>query len=190
MNRELPSSASLLLDHAAEETAPDEETTSLFHSFASRLKRWLGRRFGDGVAQDATQEAFLRYHRAHHVGTRIKNPKAWLARVARHVAIDQTRRSTLDRSSATTIALVVGGAQPPAHATPEEIFWRRQRVERLKQEIAALSDLERTCLFARAEGQTFSQIGHMVHMDFRRVAELADRVIKKLKAACDADPSL
>lgn len=189
MSRELPSSFSLLLDNVNEETTPDEETTSLFHTFASRLKRWLGRRFGDGVAQDATQEAFLRLHRAHNLGTHIKNPKAWLARVARHVAIDQTRRSTLDRSSASTIALVVGAGQPDGHETPEEIFWRRQRVEKLKQEIAKLSDLERTCLFARAEGQTFSQIGKSVAMDFRRVAELVDRVIKKLRAACDADPT-
>src|ERR1044071_4016006 len=47
-----------------------------------------------GVAQDAVQEAFLRYFTERRCGRVIGNPQAWLYQVVRHFLLDRIRRSS------------------------------------------------------------------------------------------------
>jgi RNA polymerase sigma-70 factor (ECF subfamily) len=183
MSRDLPSPFSLSLGatETDERASFDEETTTLFRTFSSRLLWFLRRRFGEGVARDATQEAFLRLHRARRDGTHIDNPKSWLARVARHVAIDQVRRSRFDVPLTGEVAQSVDKCGKPID-TPEQICSHQQRLTRIKHEVSRLTDVERTCLRLRAEGRTYQAIASEVGMDYRRVAELLHRVTKKLAA--------
>jgi RNA polymerase sigma factor (sigma-70 family) len=183
MSGDLPSPFSLSLGATDDRASFDEETTTLFRAFSSRLIWFLRRRFGEQVAQDATQEAFMRLHRARRGGTRIDYPKTWVSSVAVNAAIDQTRRSRLNVPLTVEIEVVRSVAAYEPIDTAEQRCWQQQRLARLKQEISQLSDVERTCLFMRAKGSTYEAIGVQVSLDYRRVAELVGRVIKKLRAS-------
>lgn len=179
MSRDLSPAVWSLLDTTDERASPDEETSALFRASSPRVLSFLRRRFTDEVAEDATQEAFLRLHRVRRGGTRIDNPEAWLARVAKHVAIDQLRHARHDVPlTGAAIDAVEASGQPID--TPEQRCWRLQRLELLRHEIGKLSDIERTCLRLRTEGMTFQRIAAQVGMDYRRVAELVARLLKRL----------
>ena len=56
------------------------------------LLRYVARRFGPELAEDAVQEALLSAHRALIGGTRPADVRAWLSTIAWRRALDLTRR--------------------------------------------------------------------------------------------------
>lgn len=102
-------------------------------------------------AEDATQETFLRAYR------RIQTFQGgdfvgWLMRIARNVCIDEWRRSSLDP--------VTGSSELTETATPTTLdssFDVRERVERIWQEMNALSPEQRRCLELKIEGCTYEE---------------------------------
>lgn len=72
------------------ETEDDLQLGSIYRNHRHWLIAFLMRRFGRDVAEDLAQDAFLRAAQA---GTRIRNPRAFLAQVALSAGHDQHRRS-------------------------------------------------------------------------------------------------
>jgi RNA polymerase sigma-70 factor (ECF subfamily) len=68
----------------------------LFRQYEEPICSYLARLTGDlGRAQDLTQETFMRAYKALSNGERWENPRAWLYRVASHLATDDYRRRKL-----------------------------------------------------------------------------------------------
>jgi RNA polymerase sigma factor (sigma-70 family) len=65
--------------------------------------------------------------------------------------------------------------------SPEDTLAERRRRAALTQAVRGLTDLERQCLYARAEGLTLREIGEVVNMDLRRVAEVVARSVRTLQ---------
>src|SRR5688572_23380969 len=81
---------------------PDEGLLDdLYREHAARLTRWItGMTRDQAAAEDLVSEAFLRLARELAAGRRPDNPPAWVAQVARHLAISRARRA----STATRLA--------------------------------------------------------------------------------------
>jgi RNA polymerase sigma factor (sigma-70 family) len=182
MSHDVPSPLSLIVGAKDRDGTLDDEIAVLFGKYSSRLVLYLRRHFGDAIAQEAAQEAFLRLYRKRSGGECIDNPMAWLTCVAHHAAIDQVRHDNLTVEWTPEVVDSVD-AREPFGQTPEEICSRHQRTATVKKVLAELSDVERACLIMRSEGATLTAIGDHVQLDFRRVAEIIHRVVKKLSAA-------
>ena len=73
--------------------AGDESAfTELVERHREPLLRYVARRFGPELAEDAVQEALLSAHRALLAGTRPADVRAWLSTIAWRRALDLTRR--------------------------------------------------------------------------------------------------
>jgi RNA polymerase sigma-70 factor (ECF subfamily) len=76
----------------------DETFDTLFRQYEQPICSYLARLTGDrSIAQELTQETFLRAYRALARGERWDNPRAWLYRVASRLATDDYRRRTMLR---------------------------------------------------------------------------------------------
>jgi DNA-directed RNA polymerase specialized sigma24 family protein len=86
-----------------------QEVAALYVSSREGVVRYL---IASGLdpdkAEEATQEAFLRLYTAWRDGQRIEQPKAWVYRVARNIAINVAKlgaeRSVFSGAVAATIA--------------------------------------------------------------------------------------
>ena len=76
----------------------DDAFDKLIRRFEQPICSYLVRLTGDpALAQDLTQETFLRAYQALSRGDQWENPRAWLYRVASHLATDNYRRRRLLR---------------------------------------------------------------------------------------------
>src|SRR5919107_2352526 len=66
--------------------------TELVERHRDPLLRYIARRFGPELAEDAVQEALLSAHRALLGGTRPADVRAWLSTIAWRRALDLARR--------------------------------------------------------------------------------------------------
>ena len=72
----------------------EKEITSLHEECASGLLRYgIGLTLNRELAQEALQEAFLRYFIVRTEGQSIENPKAWLYRVLRNYILDRLKEA-------------------------------------------------------------------------------------------------
>ena len=161
---------------------PDEQASIYFREHSGAVFRYISGVYGrEDDAEEVTQEAFLRLHQELVVGTVIESPRAWALTVARRLMLDRLRHER----SASTRAVAVGpdvlDAVRDSAPSPEDTLAERRRLAALSRAVRGLSDLERQCLFARAEGLTLREIGEVVNMDLRRVAEVVDRSVRTLR---------
>src|SRR3954451_13978725 len=70
----------------------DRAFAELVERHRAPLLRYIARRFGPELAEDAVQEALLSAHRALIAGTRPVDVRAWLSTIAWRRALDLTRR--------------------------------------------------------------------------------------------------
>lgn len=132
--------------------------------------------------EDAVQDAFLRLHRALLREEEIDNLHAWVYTVAKHQLICSIRKTNLQGTYKHDLALLAAQwMDEHGSSTPEDVFLDRSRKEALREAQSSLSDLERTCLYARAEGLTLAEVGEAVHLDLRRVHEVVRRAVRKLQ---------
>ena len=155
------------------------ETEELYHKHASNLMRYLrsgGPRTND--LEDLAQETFIRYFRARCNGETIQNPKGWLYRVGRHLAIDRAKKSKpvlLDDAGWRSVE-----ADFAVHPVQEE---DERSLRSSKLPWHTLSPLEKQCLLLRAEGLTFREVAEVLDVSISTVASYVARAIKKFRRA-------
>ena len=132
-------------------------------------------------AEEVTQEAFLRLHQELLAGVAIESPRAWTLTVARRLMLDRLRHEHSASTRTVTVGAEVLEAVRDSAPTPEDTLAERRRRVALTHAVRDLTDLERQCLFARAEGLTLREIGEVVNMDLRRVAEVVARSVRTLQ---------
>ena len=161
---------------------PDEQASIYFREHSAAVYRYLAGVYGrEEDAEEVTQEAFLRLHQALMAQVVIKSPRAWTVTVARRLMLDRLRREHAASTRTVAVGSDVLEAVRDSAPSPEDTLVKRRRLAALTHELRGLTDLERQCLFARAEGLTLREIGEVVGMDLRRVAEVVTRSVRTLQ---------
>lgn len=152
----------------------------LFESEAANLRRFL-RRFGGGaLAEDLTQDTFLRLCalRPENVGA----DRAYLFATARNVAREQLKR-------AKTGPVIHGGAnvetlsRPSDCPTPEEARIAAEDADALRRALAALPAMQRDALLLRrVERLSAPEVARRLGVSERHMQRLVQQAI----AACHA----
>ena len=133
------------------------------------------------AAQDAVQEAFLRFFISRSQGQRIQTPRAWLYRVLRNYILDSIRSSSLKREiGMEEVRQVVDIAQDP------EVSYHHRELARRVCTLLAPRELE--CLRLRNEGFGYEEIASILSLRSGTVAALLSRGQKKIRKALD-DPA-
>lgn len=137
----------------AEALRPQQEIERAYRRHRGWLLRFLRQRFGDLVGEDLAQEAFVRTLKS---GVEVRNPRAFLAKVAVRAALEEARRRGL---SAEVEVVLPKAAAPDA----EEAVW-------LEQAILKLPGPEREVfLLSRFGGLTNVEIAGRCNLSVKRV---------------------
>jgi RNA polymerase sigma-70 factor, ECF subfamily len=168
------------LAEARPSTEIEQEVLAAYDQFAANLFRYafaLGR--DTGLAQDAVQEAFLRYFLALLRGEVIYHDKAWIFRVARNYVLDRLKEYA-HRNCVSLDAKEIASLPDPRQAG-EDYAWE----ERFNQALGALSPRERECLRLRAEGFKNKEIAEVLNLRLGTIGTLLARGLNKIRRICD-----
>jgi RNA polymerase sigma-70 factor (ECF subfamily) len=130
-------------------------------------------------AQEATQEVFLRLYATLRKGETIRNPRAWIFRVAHNYGLKirarQDSEVPFDPELDATLL---------AHAAdPEKEMAERERLARFHGALQNLSDQQRRCLFLRMEGLRYPEIAAALGISASAVGEFLRRAVDRLRRA-------
>lgn len=174
---------------SAEEVRSVEDCVSAyFRELGDPVFRYLAHCCRDaGDAEELRQEAFLRLYVALTREEQIENVRCWIFKVARNLMLDRAKR--LRRVAASTREMPDDAAERFADLspTPEEQLASR---EELWVAMRALTGKQRSCLYLRAQGLHLREIGDILDMDLRRVAEVLQRAVARLKRTTHARATL
>lgn len=124
-------------------------------------------------AEDLVQLAFLRLWDALQQDQPIRNIRSWIYRVVHNLAIDATRRASVEQAHERREAQrQVRSAQSSAEAD----VIARQAIE---QALASLSERERHALMLRAEGLRYQEIADVLGTSASAVSVYLVRGLKK-----------
>lgn len=160
----------------------EQKVSELFELLRDPIYRYVCRLIGKRAeAEDLTQETFLRLYDSLQKGHAMGNVRPWLYRVAHNLAIDWLRQQgRLEQIEADTSPLATAlDAAPNA----EQRLLARERCQRLRTVLAQLSPQQRHCLFLRAEGLGYREIGEVLGIGVSTVATFLGRAIKRLAEA-------
>lgn len=131
-------------------------------------------------AQELTQEAFLKLYLKMQGGDAILNPKAWLYKVAYHLAARHFR------SEPEFDQLVADFSAAGRQHNPEAQLIDRERMETLTRNIRELSPQQRNCLYLRGQGLRYREIAEVIGVRTSTVSVFLQRAVARLKEAFDA----
>ncbi len=158
----------------------EEEVVALFDELRDRLLRYLlclGVPVHDG--EEIVQESFLLLFEHLRRGQSRENLRGWLFRVVRNLALKLHRENRVGMR-AVQFDEAQASLRLRSEATPEQEAYDRQRQERLLAVVKALSEQDQFCLFLRAEGLRYREIGEMLGISLGSVAASLARSLGKL----------
>jgi RNA polymerase sigma-70 factor (ECF subfamily) len=134
----------------------------------------------EAMAEDLSQEAFLRLH--HHLAENrpTQNVRAWLFRVAYRMWIDRLREGQREATApGSAWELWSHVLRDPAPGVEQELL-ARERHEWLRAAILRLSQLERQALHLRADGLRYREIAEVLGIGYWSVVEALRRALNIL----------
>ena len=157
----------------------EKNRLSLLQHLAQRhaaLLARLSRRLGSATrAAEALQDTWLRVGQVATLPD-VRDPEAFLLRVATNVAADQARRETRRRLEPLEIDALL--AIPDEAPAPDAVLEARAEVARLQDALAAMPARQRTILAAaRLEGLTHAEIAARLGVSVRTVAYEIERAL-------------
>jgi len=129
------------------------------------------------VAEDITQETFLRLNRALLEGAEIHDVRAWLFRVARNLYIDSQRE---DQRYDVTTGDVRELIRPDPVPDPEQRLLRLERSRWIAREVLRLSVLQRECLRLKAQGLQYNEIAALLGITMTTAVDHVRYAVKRL----------
>lgn len=160
---------------------PDWVVLDQYHREQAPLRRYLvflG--INADTAEEIVQEAFLRLHSHIRSGGDQSNLRAWLYRVAHNLARNE-QSSAHNRLCKPIDETPPGDASFQNGRSPESLFLNRERDEKLRLAIYALSAPQRECVVLRAQGMKYREIAAVLDLSVSAVAENVQRGLAKLK---------
>jgi RNA polymerase sigma-70 factor (ECF subfamily) len=154
-----------------------QELTHLYEEYAHRLRRYAWSLTGNPqLAEELTQEAFLRYLLRRREGEHIDCPRAWLFRVLRNRTIDYLKRAAENMEiSDDALALIADPRQNPEHS--------RHLADTLRLIRSSLGRRELDCLRLRAAGLSYTEIADALGVRAGTVGAMLNKATRKLKSA-------
>jgi RNA polymerase sigma-70 factor (ECF subfamily) len=157
----------------------EHEIVHLFTQLRNPLLRYvsgLGLPPADG--EEVVQEVFLALFQHLRLGKPRTNLKGWVFRVGHNLALKQRMRNGRRER---LYGVELDPSEPPApDLNPEEHFAGIQHREKLLAVIETLPELDRCCLYLRAEGLRYRQIAEVLDISLGGVAELLGRTLARL----------
>lgn len=153
---------------------------TIFDRYAARVRRFLRDLLRDeGVADEATQETFVRAHRLLG-GLRDEDRlSAWLLGIARNVAMEQLRQRRKARSNDDEAALELPDLSP----SPEALLLGRESNRMLADALGELDENRRAALLLRIDhGLGYDDIASQMGWPLQKVKNEIHRARLELRA--------
>jgi len=157
---------------------------ALFDDLRQPLLRYvLSVRIHPDVADDIVQEAFLRLHE-HLKRHRLAETtiRGWVWKVVHNLALKHLEAAKRENLTADLEREDTLQALADPAPNPEEQFHLDQEQTRLLRELEQLSERERQCLYLRAEGLTYREIGEILGISRSTVADVLRRAIDRMRS--------
>ena len=158
----------------------EEKVTRYFEQWRDPVNRYVIAAFGDPIAEEITQEAFLQLYRRLHGGQSVLNIRAWVFRAAHNLALNRIRSQQftelLDEEGWDDLRQTLVDAS----SNPEQRLLQIEKFNRLRIAIARLTPTERQCLHLRTKGLRYREIAEILNLGTSTIAETLYRVIDKL----------
>src|ERR1043165_1101812 len=128
-----------------------------------------------GLAEDVTQEVFLKLYQ--HLGS-LKNEehvRPWLLRVASNTALNtiRSRGRAGAREEEFVAAATVGGGSEPVGI--EADYERRTEMEEARRALASIKEPMRSCLLLKQQGLSYREIAQTLNLNEANVGSLIAR---------------
>lgn len=157
----------------AAQAAPGfDEAFTLHHRAVFRAAYALVR--DAGLAEDVTQEVFLKLYQ--HIGS-LKDEehvRPWLLRVASNTALNaiRSRGRAGTREEEFAVAATVGGSGPVGI---EADYERRTEIEEARRALAQIKEPMRSCLLLKQQGLSYKEIAQALSINEANVGSLIAR---------------
>ena len=157
----------------AAQAAPSfDEAFTLHHRAVFRAAYALVR--DAGLAEDVTQEVFLKLYQ--HIGS-LKDEehvRPWLLRVASNTALNtiRSRGRAGAREEEFAVAATVGGSEPVGI---EADYDRRTEIEEARRALAQVKEPMRSCLLLKQQGLSYREIAQTLSINEANVGSLIAR---------------
>ena len=166
-----------LVDRPAAAEPVAEQVTRAFRELHKSVYWYLhGIVANSSVAEDLTQETFVRLLREFHRGASIGNQRAWIFRVATNLALSHKK----SQGAARNLLDVAERVCPDASPGPEESLLQAETNRLLSVGMTRLSAQEQQCLLLRSEGLRYREIAEALNIRVSTVATFVTRAVRKL----------
>lgn len=170
---------------SSSETQVRTELHAMYHAHHGWLSGWLRGRVGCSQrAQDLAQDTFVRVMTHRRNDEPLREPRAFLTRVAHSLMINQWRRESIERAYLDALA-----ARPEVHApSPESQALVLESLIEIDRLLSRLRPRVRDAfLMAQLDGLTYAQIGEKLGVSDRMVRKyMAQAMLQCLTAEADA----
>lgn len=153
----------------------------LYQEHHEWLVRWIARRTqGVENAQDLAHDTFMRLLDRPTLPDGIRSPRAWLAKVAGNLVIDQARRQVLENNY-----LAMLESLPDAeHPSPEQQMELLGILEQIDRLLDGLRPVEKTAfLMARLDGLAYREIAEELGVSLSSVEKYIAKAMLKCYTA-------
>ena len=149
--------------------------TEIYAQYRDSLVRVLYRRTGDRErAEELTQEVFARA-----VAAPPRNPRPWLFAVALNLVREEGRKSTRQGRRLELYRAEV----PTMTSSPDDDLIREEKVQRVREALAGLTDRDREVLLLQAEGFNYDEIAETTGLAKGAIGTTLARARKRLVEA-------
>jgi RNA polymerase sigma-70 factor (ECF subfamily) len=148
-----------------------EEAFEIHHRLVYRYALTLTRDVA--LAEDATQEVFLRLHRQLDSAQHIGMLRAWLLRVTANAVRNLLR--TRRRSAAREEAFGVETTSKQEESGPDGVLVREAEVAKARHVLGQLKEPWRSCLLLRNEGLSYREVAEALGLKESSIGKLLAR---------------
>jgi RNA polymerase sigma factor (sigma-70 family) len=120
------------------------------------LVKWISRRtIGLDNSQDLAQDTFINLLERDNLPEGIRSPKAWLAKIAGNLMVDQARRQILERNYLSMLVILPEAEQP----SPDQQLLILALLERIGDILSGLKVIEKKAfLMVRLDGMSYKEV--------------------------------
>jgi RNA polymerase sigma-70 factor (ECF subfamily) len=157
-----------------------DHVTGLYEAMREKIFRYLlilG--IEPDQAQEICQETFLRLYAKLREGEKIENVHAWIFVVARNCGLNARQYNRKLESFDADLESNTAASRP----TPEQELLGKEKFQRLREAVAALSPQQQHCLHLRADGLRYREIAQIVGVRTSTVGEFLRRAVNRLREA-------